>query len=227
MIHGYVNTEGKSSVPYVDYAEQGERIVLTPEMQAQVEKFAREAKILDEVRPTFQIRALFKEQSQHQPYLGMVTVWAHAASDGYAGAQLVYFCRQKVTRADGTSRVCSGHLPPELLGGSVAVCPVCKNASEPSALCGQIFARINTDQWANLLTRLFFSLGCDADLQITRETGSIIRADTAEREKVHHGDILNAVRASRKTVVYSLGRIVKDTGSGSSVLSRFKALLSA
>ena len=52
-------------------------------------------------------------------------------------------------------------------------------------------------------------------------------ADAQEREKVLHGDALNAVRASRSVVVYSLGRIVKDTGSGSAVLTRFKALLSA
>jgi hypothetical protein len=228
VINGYVSSTGGSAVPYVDYAAQGEHIQLTPALQAQVERLAREAKLLDDVKATFQIKALFKREATHSvPYLGLVTAWANAAHDGYTGAQLVYFCTQEVERADGTMRVCSTPIPPMLLGGPVAVCPKCKRPSRPEALCGQVMARLPTDKWALLLTRMFFTLNCDADLQITHESGSLRVADAQEREKVLHGDALNAVRASRSVVVYSLGRIVKDTGSGSAVLTRFKALLSA
>lgn len=226
MIVGTVRQDGANSVPYADYAAQDGAFELTADQREVLEKTAKAHKLLTEHKPTFQIRTMFKAVSQRQPYLGIVTVWNNAASDGYVGAQMVYFCTKKVEK-QGEMRVCSAPIPPALLSNRVAVCPECRQPSAPEELCGQIMGRFTLSGWAQMLSRLFFALGCDADLSVMMEDGSLHEATDKEHERVHNGDVLNRVRASRRMVVYSLARIVQDTTNGSGVLARFKAFLSA
>jgi hypothetical protein len=219
-------THADGSAPYTDHAALGHTLELTPEMQEQLDQLARAAKLIDDIKPDYAIRLMFKDRSQRGPFLGLMTVWQHGGLKDGGGEQLVYFCTRPVEK-NGQTKLCSSPLPPYLLGNEVAVCPACKQPSRPDQLCGQVLSRTDLDGWTQLLHKVFLALNCSADIRVTLEGGSLIQADEQEHMKAHNGDVLNAVRASRRTIIYSLKRIVEDTSAGSAVLTRFKAFLGA
>jgi len=208
-----------------DFALDGEDIQLSPELEEQMAEMFK-AEEMFTAKAKYKLEVLFTdERSAHRPYRGLITLWSNGGYNHGDGDEGIYLCPTKLE----TGRFCNTPLKLEFVSKRVAVCPSCSSAHDPKNLTGQIYAKITTQHWANLILKVFNVLGGNADILIGMYRGQLrtpaIEAVTSlgAREK----DKVNAIRRDRHWVAYSLKSIIQDTANGSNLHERVRCLLEA
>ncbi len=223
-IAGTVDARGRSDIPegIYDMAELGRALPEDTELDKRVAAlFAK----VDELRAKYKIQLFFAEdRSNIRAYKGFIVLWVTSDYDG-DGDRGLYLCPQRYVDA-GLERPCNAPLEPGMFLATGAVCSRCRKMTAREDLTGQIFARLPTQHWARLVTRVFGILGCNADIHLDYIRRDI-RVATQEIEQRGTRDALSLARSSRQDVIYSLPRLVRDTAGGASVESVIRAFLEA
>lgn len=200
--------------PILNVPDLAEDDVEDPELEKRIRSVFEDPTL----HAKYRIQVMFNEErSEYKAYRGFIVMWFHNNNDYGDGDRSLYLCPKKV-EVKGALKPCSAPIPPALISNpkGLAVCPRCKQASDPRELTGQIFARLPTQRWAKLVTRVFGLLECAADIEIDY-IQSDIRAATAEQHDRFHRDALKIARSNRKQVTYLLRRLVQDTSNGTLV----------
>ena len=223
-VTGKVGPDGHSAVP--EGYEPIEDAKLNEQMEDELHELWKASGIEEDGdKARFKLEVIFHDdRSMHQAYLGTIVAWASLGAHAHGGGdESVYFCPAIL----GHGRQCFTPIDMRLVQGDVAVCPDCKTATKPKDLIGQVTARLRTQQWVELLTRMFFRLGSDADIRIGHFHGDLRQAAEANLRENKHGEVLDRMYNDRAWVIYPLKEIMKDVHSGATIESRIRALLSA
>lgn len=229
MKGGYVNSKGESAVPegIRDLAAGAELVAVDKEVQAKLEELAADLANTS-VKAKYKLEVTFGEdRSMHRPIAGLVSAWTNGGFMHGGGDEAVYFCPHEIDEGGGKKHFCGSPIDLRLVGRHVAVCPTCKQPINPKELAGQVFFRLTMQGWAEVLTRVFHKLECNADLRIQHLRGDLRRATEEEAERDRGGERLAKVRAQYGAVAYPLKNIIKDTSTGSTIQARFRAFLLA
>lgn len=224
---GGVRPDGSSVLPagITDTSEGADDIVLDPEIQRKIDSILG-SEINEKARYKLEV-AFTQKRSVHRPYIGVVTAWSNGGYDSGGGDEAVYFCPTPVEK-NGQTRTCSSPIDLKWIGKNVAVCPSCNRAVKPVDLAGQIIAKLYARQWAELLVKMWATLGCDADIRMGLLKGDLRRVTNEElSNKKLGGDSLRAVRSTREWAIYPLRNILKDTSTGANLATRIYAFLNS
>ncbi len=224
---GIVGPDGQSAITagLYDMAELGDAIH-DPEIEERVAALLK-ADDPNDVQARYQLAVAFTEKrSVHEAFAGFVSAWSNGGFLHGGGDEAIYFCPARIEK-DGFTKTCGAPITLKFVAKRVAVCEKCKTAHNPQDLNGQFFARLSLQHWATLLTTMFQTLGCSADIRIGYMRGDLRRATADEAVKELRGDKLGAVRTNREWAVYSLRNIVKDTSAGADLYNRIRAFLAA
>lgn len=173
----------------------------------------------------FKLEVMFLEdRSTTKPYIGTVFAWTNGGFMHGGGDESVYFCPTQLEGGDQ----CFHPIDVRFLADGHAVCTKCERVHKPRDLIGQVRARLHTQGWAELLTRVFYSLGQDADIRVGHFRGDIRRATQLEMHDAGvGGEELAKVHKDHVWITYPNQDLMKDLSAGSDVYQRIKALLSA
>lgn len=139
----------------------------------------------------------------------------------HAGAPRVAPFEVSSPKTRATSRGCDGLIPGGLAVGDRIICPHCQTAHRTDQIGDSIFYRTTMTKAADVLAGWWRKLGCDADIYVKY-------APTDPRVILMGRAVgLEKARKLKGLTIYPLERIIKDTAVGSTVESRFKALLTA
>jgi hypothetical protein len=221
---GLVGADGRSAIQRLtgddsiyDMVEAAQGLVLSPEAAANVERTMKALRGQEETKAQFLVDVMFnKGRSAHRPYDGLLVAYTNGGFAHGGGDELVYFCPRKVEK-NGQTRLCAAPLPPIAIQGKTAVCPVCRQVSRDRELVGQVYAKLSTQNWATLVTRMFYRLDCNADLRICILKGDLHRTTEEEQQKSTGGEKLYAVYDEHQWIRYSLASMIKDTASGATL----------
>jgi len=224
-VTGYVGADGRSNVPEgFDGLEEIEDQKLSQEMEESLHELWKASGIeSDQAKAKFKLEVVFHDdRSEHKPYLGTVVAWTNGGYMNGGGDESIYFCPAETEKGR-----CFTPIDIRLVQGDMAVCPSCRRATNALKLIGQITARLPTQRWVDLLSKMFHRLGSDADIRVGHFRGDIRVASAIEMETPRHGERLDRVYRDRVWVIYPLKEMMRDVHTGSSIQSRIRALLSA
>ena len=226
---GLVGPDGRSALPEGVIDPECEDLAMDPEVEEKLSELFRNAVGGDdELKARYKLDVIFqRERSAHRAYPGMIVAWTNGSFSHGGGDEAVYFCTSRVEAKDGGERTCLAPIDLKLISGRVAVCPSCRTAVRPQELQGQRFARLHTQQWAELITKYFQLLECSADIRIGVFASDLRRVSNEELERDRGGERLYRARNNRTYVIYPLSAIVRDTTAGADMQDRIKAFLSA
>jgi len=122
---------------------------------------------------------------------------------------------------------CPGFIPPALVSSMlrIAVCPKCQRQWRQDELYEMRLFRLPAQLWANVVARYFIRLGSNADIYLKTHPADIRVKTREELERYRGGSTINAARAKRVSVIYSLHNIYKDLKHGADLESRLRAFL--
>lgn len=231
---GLVDAQGRPSLPaelrdLVAAGLDADDVQLDADVEKKLEEVWAEIKTGGDARltATYKIELAFTEnRSVHAAFGGFIYA---VSNGGYAhggGDEGIYFCTATVDR-DGVARLCNAPLRPIWVGRDAAVCPICRQATKPKDLVGQVYAKLTFQGWGTLLEHMFHKLGCDADVRLGVMRGDLRQASAIEAEQHREGEDLIKVRVEREWVVYPLTNIIKDTAAGATLSSRLRSFLKA
>ena len=171
----------------------------------------------------YKIELMFgREYRPNTAYPGAISFWESGAKLHGGGDTKVYMCpARKLKKSD-----CNGIIPDASQGYGFLVCPDCKEVWKGGQVDGEIFARLHTAKWADLLYQYFVWLGHNADIYVKRPRRDIRSAAGAEQERSRGGEVLAGAR-KREVFIYPLKNIIREVSTGADPVKRFKALLSA
>lgn len=225
---GLVGPDGRSRLPagIVDHTQGADAVELTPEIQKKLDEIFK-AESLDNLKARYKLEvAVNEERSMLAPYNGMVVAWTNGGFNHGGGDEAVYFCPALVEK-NGETKTCSAPLDLKWVGREAALCPICRNVTQPNDLAGQIGARLTTSGWARLITRIWLLLGGDADIRLGVMPGSLRQRtdDVIRKASLSAGDKLEASREKRRWATYPLKNIIKDTSAGADLQKRIQVFL--
>ncbi len=124
---------------------------------------------------------------------------------------------------------CPGFIPPNLVSSmlQIAVCPKCRRQWKQDQLYEMRLFRLTAQHWAKVLARYFIRLGSDADIYMKTHPIDIRGRTRNELDRYKGGETVNAARAKRVRVIYSLHSIYKDLSNGADLEGRLRAFLVA
>lgn len=221
---GTVDAEGNSAVPaeIFDMSAMGEQLD-DPELEKRIRGLFE---LNQAIKARYKIGLYFTgDRSAHAAYKGFITLWSTGSGEG-DGDRSVYLCPQRVVNVKGIAGPCNAPLEYGMFTSQGAVCVRCRSYTPRAKLTGQIFARLPTQHWSALVCRVFGILGCNADISISY-IHSDIRVATTGIDERGRRDELRDHRNERIEVIYTLARLLQDTGQGRSVSSAIKAFLEA
>lgn len=195
-----------------------EKHILTNKMAAMDKLLA------EQQQAKYKIELLFGvTRSSKTAYPGALSLWISGNRLHGGGDTKMYECP---ARAQKTSD-CLGIIPDSSQGYGHLVCPKCMTVWKGSQVHGEVFARLTTAGWAQLIYRYFRRLDHNCDIYIKAPKHDIRKASALEQNKQMMGEKLHAARTKRSVVIYPLRNIIHETAAGADVLGRFRALLSA
>lgn len=159
---------------------------------------------------------------------GLLQGWASGGMAHGGGDISVYWC----PRQQENKRTCLNPIDVTMSFNSThgtqkyVVCTKCRRITKVEDLVGQLVAELTIQQWAALVTRMFYVLECNADLKVIPMKTSLIKATKEEMEKTRGGDLIYD-SMDKEEVIYPLHSIVKDTATGATLETRIKAFLEA
>lgn len=180
--------------------------------------------LAEQKKAKYKIELLFSSRrSGRVPYAGALSLWESGAKLHGGGDCKVYECPSTALKMGE----CKGLIPDAAQGYGHLVCPDCKRVWKGSQVHGEVFARLTTSDWANLVLRYFVRLDHNADIYVKLPKADIRKAAEVEQTKQMMGEQLVKARTRRDVYIYPLLNIIKDTTAGADLLTRFRALLSA
>lgn len=230
---GLVNSKGESAIneltgdPNIfDMVAAGKDLKLTPELEAQMSESMRKL-LPTENKAKFLLEVFFNdERSLHHPFSGFVMAWTNGGFAHGGGDEKVYFCPNKVER-NGQVKICAAPIAPNLIRHGVGICVACERPSSDRKFVGEVFFKLPMQHWVAVLLRYYARLENNADIKISVFSDDLRRVAGEEQVRELRGEKLEKVRRARYSVRYSLASIIKDTSSGATLESAFKAFLTA
>lgn len=184
--------------------------------------FLSEAEGKDKDKAKYKLEVSFTEtRSAHQAYAGMLFAWVNEGFDSGGGDEGIHFCPAKLD----TGRVCAYPIEHAFISKGVALCPECKQTTKPRDLVGQVFFRLRTQQWVEVLVKYYKRLDENADIRLCTMDGDLHGA--TERLMAGNPDNIRQHRRNRDWVIYPHENIVRDMLSGASLEGRIRAFLEA
>lgn len=214
-----------------DMAALEKEVHLAEKVQAKLNDIIHLA--LNDGKAKYKLEVYFPyERRRMDNYPGFISFWSNGGFAHGGGDHNVYLCTEKVDR-DGQTGTCASVIDIRFFtkdeeGHPIAICQACKRVVDVEDLCGQIYARLTTQNWAKLMLKCFQRLEHDADINITLVDGKL-RKNTEEELQIKYrkGDLINKSRNDRVHIQYPLKHIIRDTSHGSDLLGRIKAFLEA
>lgn len=172
----------------------------------------------------FKIELFFTQaRSIQKPTPGALSFWESGSKFHGGGDCKIYICPGRFRRIND----CQAFIPDSGNASGVLFCPKCGTSWKGDDVIGEHIARLSMMQWADLLLHYFVRLEQNADIYVKHSKDDIRSRALMETAKHRGGELLNKSRSERALVIYPLKNIIKDTSAGSSLLSRFQALLKA
>jgi len=197
---------------------------LTPEELAVVErkrKAMAEMFKIEKVIAAHKVEVNFgKDRSTSGHFPGSIIVFRSGSAFDGGGDEPLFPCPDDK---------CPGFIPPNLISSmlKIAVCPKCKRQFSQDDLYEMKLFRLTAQDWAKVLARYFIRLGSDADIYMKTHPLDIRSRTRNELNKYKGGETVNAARAKRVRVLYSLHSIYKDLSNGADLEGRLRAFLVA
>lgn len=190
--------------------------------------------LIPEIKATYKIEVHFgAKRTTKGPNVAGVSIFESGKQLNGNGDELLYICAEKDNGYDlntlnprdspvvkGTGG-CGSVIPGARIMNGVAKCPKCGNLIKSEALTSTIFVNLSTTKLAGYLAKWFDRLDRSADVYVKYHP-SDIRSKLMEDA---YG--LNTARNLRGLTIYPLKNILIDTANGSTVASRFEALLTS
>ena len=202
---------------------------LNQKLQKEAEKSAEEmAK-----RADFKIQIWFRStRSMYEPLAYTLSFWESGKRLHGGGDEMMFICRRhnhapKLQPFDmamaktPSVRGCDGLIPGGLADTGTIVCPHCHVRHRPDQIGDSIFYRTTVAQAATILATWWRRLGNRADLYAKynpQDPRSIMMAQNYDPR---------TAREKKGLTIYPLQNILKDTLSGATLESRFKAFITA
>lgn len=172
----------------------------------------------------YKIELLFQaKRSGRTAFAGALSLWESGAKLHGGGDTKIYECPARAKKISD----CQGLIPDASQGYGFLVCPDCKKVWKGEDVHGEVFARLTTDGWAQLVYKYFARLGHNADIYVKSPKVDIRQVAQLEQVKQMMGEKLSSARTRREVYIYPLRNIIQDTSAGADLLGRFRALLSA
>ena len=188
-------------------------------------------------RAAYKIQIWIKSGRSHtKPLLFSLSIWASGKRLHGGGDESLFICRRRPeakrpTAPFGTAASmaasapspdgCDWPIPVSSVGGGRAVCPNCDTVWDTEQIADSIMYNTTVTKAADILAYWFRRVGEDADINVKYRDDDIRVVTMAKT----HG--LDKARRLKGLTVYKLDRIVRDTIGGSTLETRFKALLLA
>jgi len=169
---------------------------------------------------TYRIHLIFdEERSMHRPYRGLVTFWVSMRKMDSGSAMSMSICP-----TEGCDR-------PFFEGPQNGVygCPKCGKSYKGTQVKDTIFARLTTQNWADLVLKWFLAFNSDADVQITYSPKDIRAATQLEIAKDRRGEEIRKVQKEMTTreSIFPFGSIVKAASNGAPLHRLFMNYINA
>lgn len=177
------------------------------------------------------------ERSIRKPLAFSLSVWESGKRLHGGGDESAFFCRRKPSAPkpkrlfgtahrrrmprEATADGCGAVIPGDSILGGAAVCPGCGLSWETEHIADSIFYRVPVERAAEIIAGWYRKVGQDADLYVKYRDQDIRTRMMAQRYGVRKA------RELKGLVIYPLWHIIRDTSSGRTVESAFKALLLA
>ena len=174
-----------------------------------------------------------KDRTTAGPNLGGISIYESGNRLNGEGDELMYMCAErdrglalnapgmKDTKVRKGANGCGGFIPGSLLKKGFAACPHCENVVVSENLTSVILFNLTTEALAEKLVRYFNQLEFNSDVYLKYHPTDIRHSALVDAHGLDKGRML------RGLTIYPLKNIVKDTNAGSSLKSRFTALLSS
>jgi hypothetical protein len=206
----------------------GEVLGSLPELTEE-DKFALEEKkkfqdalLESECIAKYKIELMFAhDRSLTKPSAGMISIWESGAKLHGGGDSKSYLCPGKSKGVNDCEALISG----DSCNFGHLVCAKCGKVWKSNEADGELQGRHTMQDWAKKLEKVFFSLGCNADIYIKQPKYDIRAVAKREQEENLGGALLEKARREVYKVNYTLNKIIADTSNGSSHYDRFYALL--
>lgn len=144
------------------------------------------------------------------PFPALIMIWDSSGQIFGEGDSIMGFCPRC---PDGIL-----HRTDEL----TSFCLACKQPFPAKDTVDIRAVRLTITGLSGLLEKIFVHLGCDADVYIKH-----LRKDIRYQTQDYNQKVLLKARAAREPAIYTMKRILQDTGNGASISSRFRAFLTA
>jgi hypothetical protein len=203
---------------------------LTPEELAKLKSRMKEIDLILGGKKTarYKLEVMFaKDRSMHRPFGGAVTWWESGTKLHGGGDTKMYLCDNSAAFPKLEGRGCKGLIPEIASGMGHLVCPNCGKLWKSEEVAGEIFYRLNVQDWATILLVWFRRLNLDADIRIKYARDDIRLVARSEQEKQMGGELLGRMREEerRSSSIYPLANIIKDTAAGAELYQRILAFL--
>jgi hypothetical protein len=205
------------------------RARLFEEIKEEGEKTAAEM----EKKARYKLQVFFQsERSDKKPIAFTLSVLESGKRLHGGGDECLFICRRQRGAAAKPFDVmgkevkspmgCGGFITGDLVSEEgTMVCPHCLLPHKSSEVGDSVFFRLSADKASTVLANWWRRLGCDADIYLKYSPFDV---------RVKMMQDAYGVRKARELkgmTIYPLENILKDTSAGSSVESRFRALILA
>lgn len=177
-----------------------------------------------EGKAKYKIELFFsRARSMRKPTPGIVSFWESGSRLHGGGDTKLYFCPGKSLQRNN----CEALIPDSGNASAILFCPSCGTSWKGPDAIGEHLGNYPMRMWADVLHHYYVRLDYNADIYLKYARDDIRTVAMIEQAKQKGGEVLDRVRDRRAKLVYPLARIIKDTSAGSTLLSRFYALLTA
>lgn len=208
--------------------------VLPPALMEQVKKEVEAGAEETKKAGKYKIQIMFKsDRSDRAPIAFSLSFWESGKRLHGGGDEMMFVCRRhqdapRVGPGDivrpsqlASPNGCGNLIPGDMISGNVAICPHCNSRHLTSQIGDSVFYRAGAEEAAAIIANWWRRLECSADL-----FAKYLPADPRTAYMRSTEGVLKA-RRLRGLTIYPLARIIKDTSSGATVESRFKAFILA
>lgn len=173
----------------------------------------------DGIRAGYKIELMFGPKRTPQgPNAVMIHIWESGKRLNGDADDRMYWCKDVAMDSD---LGCGKPIPSGAIHAGVAICPSCQMAIRADKLTGEQIHFITTQNLSLKIESIFHDLKDNADIYCKYDQ-SDIRYQAVLKEKG-----FEKARYLRGLFIYPLKHILKDTLSGSTLATRFRAFLSA